>query len=457
VWWISQRVREERENCCDDVAVAWCGDRLNYARALASLEELRQAPPRWAIAADGGNLLRRIRRLLGLSTDREFPRRGDLNRLLGGAVVASFVTGLCLLRLAAAAEPVTPGAEPVEWDPLGRSIVQSVGALLVAGADKVAAPADREPRAPRAEQAEPSLKKSFAVTGGGQLVMDVDRGSIAIATGEGTQVEVEAMRSLKGATEANQEDVLAAHQVNFVQEGNRVEVSAKFLKEPYVSDRDKSRLQVKYRVVVPPKFNLDLKTGGGEILIADVEGEVKATTAGGPLNFGQVQGTVHGTTGGGPIKLAGASSTVSLKTGGGNIELGELTGETMAKTAGGSIKVMKTKGTLLAETAGGNIQIGDAQGAVKAKTAGGSISAEFSAQPEEDSTLSTSGGNVRIKLPAEVSLDIDAKTSGGNVTTDLDLTETERRKAGVLRGRLNNGGKGLAVKSSGGNIFIEKR
>lgn len=63
VWWMSNRVRVERENCCDDLAVAVCGDAIQYARALARLEELRA--PEIAMAANGGALLTRIRRIAG--------------------------------------------------------------------------------------------------------------------------------------------------------------------------------------------------------------------------------------------------------------------------------------------------------------------------------------------------------------------------------------------------------
>ena len=43
-WWISRCIREERENCCDDLVVEVCGDRLGYARALVTLEGLRAEP-----------------------------------------------------------------------------------------------------------------------------------------------------------------------------------------------------------------------------------------------------------------------------------------------------------------------------------------------------------------------------------------------------------------------------
>ena len=64
VWWISRVIRSERENCCDDVAVATCANVQEYAVALASLEQNRGSRHEPALAGTGGNLMKRIRRLL---------------------------------------------------------------------------------------------------------------------------------------------------------------------------------------------------------------------------------------------------------------------------------------------------------------------------------------------------------------------------------------------------------
>jgi GWxTD domain-containing protein len=64
VWWISRVIRAERENCCDDVVVAMSGDAHEYAVALATLEQNRWSGRQAAVAATGGNLVKRIRRLL---------------------------------------------------------------------------------------------------------------------------------------------------------------------------------------------------------------------------------------------------------------------------------------------------------------------------------------------------------------------------------------------------------
>ena len=64
VWWLSARIRDEREHCCDDVAVAVCGDPVGYAAALAELEAWRSGELSLAAAATGGSLLNRVRRIL---------------------------------------------------------------------------------------------------------------------------------------------------------------------------------------------------------------------------------------------------------------------------------------------------------------------------------------------------------------------------------------------------------
>jgi beta-lactamase regulating signal transducer with metallopeptidase domain/beta-lactamase class D len=68
-WWVSERIRAEREQACDDLAVAATGDALGYARALVEAEVMRcgAAPGRsaeLALAATGGSLSQRIRRLV---------------------------------------------------------------------------------------------------------------------------------------------------------------------------------------------------------------------------------------------------------------------------------------------------------------------------------------------------------------------------------------------------------
>ena len=108
LWWVSRRVREERENCCDDLVVQLCGNRRLYATALVEMERLRPETPRLALAATGGSLLDRVRRLVAPETARRelFPRWSAGGGLAG--VVAVTVALLAAGNDRLSGEPSEP-------------------------------------------------------------------------------------------------------------------------------------------------------------------------------------------------------------------------------------------------------------------------------------------------------------------------------------------------------------
>ncbi|MFP5391731.1 MAG: M56 family metallopeptidase [Gammaproteobacteria bacterium] len=63
-WWISNRVRAERELATDELAAERLGEPVRLARALSELEKLAFARHSLAQAASGGDLAQRVRRLL---------------------------------------------------------------------------------------------------------------------------------------------------------------------------------------------------------------------------------------------------------------------------------------------------------------------------------------------------------------------------------------------------------
>lgn len=113
VWWLSRRIRQEREHCCDDAAVQACGDPILYASALVGLEELRMQPtlvPDLAPAASGGHLMSRIQRLL-----RPHPTHA------AAPPVAALIPALLLvaaLGTATLSASMTPKAEPATSAPV---------------------------------------------------------------------------------------------------------------------------------------------------------------------------------------------------------------------------------------------------------------------------------------------------------------------------------------------------
>jgi HEAT repeat protein/beta-lactamase regulating signal transducer with metallopeptidase domain len=120
VWWVSRQIRIERENCCDDMAVAVCGDALVYARALTRVERLRKARLELAVTANGGLLMNRISRLVGAPLAHS-------NRAAG--LVTSVIAILTLLAIIAGTR-VSPFPNSIAVGPRGEINLQQLGAAI---------------------------------------------------------------------------------------------------------------------------------------------------------------------------------------------------------------------------------------------------------------------------------------------------------------------------------------
>jgi beta-lactamase regulating signal transducer with metallopeptidase domain len=118
VWWIGKRIRTERENCCDDVAVALCGSPVTYAKALTRMAESKAAP-QLVMAVNRSPLIDRISRLLGANRGVQSFRSANLSAgvlclvtaLLAGSAFVGNVHRV-QAQTPVAAPAAQPAAEP---------------------------------------------------------------------------------------------------------------------------------------------------------------------------------------------------------------------------------------------------------------------------------------------------------------------------------------------------------
>ena len=126
VWWLTNRIRAERENCCDDLAVGVCRDRMLYARALAQLEEARTPKGEIAMASAGGVLLARIRRLLVPNA----PCRERLAVWLAAPLLVAAVAVGAFFALPRAAAQNSPQEPKALEQPAKSSVIEAGPATL---------------------------------------------------------------------------------------------------------------------------------------------------------------------------------------------------------------------------------------------------------------------------------------------------------------------------------------
>ncbi len=85
VWWLSREIRKERENCCDDVAMSMVDRRADYGEALLAVARLHAASTPLSLAAQGGSLVSRMRRIAGCEPA---PRLAGGGSILGIVLVS---------------------------------------------------------------------------------------------------------------------------------------------------------------------------------------------------------------------------------------------------------------------------------------------------------------------------------------------------------------------------------
>ncbi|HEV2446390.1 MAG TPA: GWxTD domain-containing protein, partial [Candidatus Sulfopaludibacter sp.] len=149
VWWVSGVIRAEREHCCDDVVVALAGDAKGYAAALVTLEQRRV--PELALAATGGSLTERVRRLL-----RQPAGPQSVAAPLAAVAVALAVAGLAL---AASQTREVPPPAAVAAHPAAPALVAQAPVAQEAVAQAPVAQAPAEPK--REVQVRQELDKPF--------------------------------------------------------------------------------------------------------------------------------------------------------------------------------------------------------------------------------------------------------------------------------------------------------
>jgi len=120
VWWISKKIRTERENIADDLAASMLGEPRRLALALQELEYIQFTTPQLAQSAHGGNLMLRIKRLVR-------PEAQSINWKTAVTVIG--VTAACMGLVANAAvyaekptELIKPAMEPIFSETTNREV-----------------------------------------------------------------------------------------------------------------------------------------------------------------------------------------------------------------------------------------------------------------------------------------------------------------------------------------------
>ena len=176
------------------------------------------------------------------------------------------------------------------------------------------------------------VKKEFDVESGKQLEVDLDTGG---------DIEVKGWdKDVAEITVYMEEDEVDDYDIDIDEFSRGITVDIDYRGR---SHRHSGNLMVS--INIPHKFDVDLNTMGGDILIKDIEGEFSGQTMGGELGFVNLKGEMDMSTMGGDIQAENCELDGEVSTMGGEIDFIDVIGDINGSTMGGDVTFRNIKKT----------------------------------------------------------------------------------------------------------------
>ena len=283
-----------------------------------------------------------------------------------------------------------------------------------------------------------SRSETFQVERGGRLDLNTRAGDITISTWR----KNEAVVTVQGIPTNGANDLRIRYEGGIL----RVDYDPRF---PRWSINRRQGLR--FKIDLPAEFDLDLRTGGGEIeVVGNLTGDVRSHTSGGDVTLRDIGGEVELTTSSGDIRVGTIGGDVHLQTSGGEIRVEKASSDLDVQTSGGDIRIGHVGNTLKAQTSGGDIAIEYVGGKARITTSGGDIEID---ELSGNARITTAGGDIELRSAKGV---IQAKTAGGELELLNVAGAINARTAGgdVLAEITPEGSKGSSLISAGGDLVL---
>jgi DUF4097 and DUF4098 domain-containing protein YvlB len=191
-------------------------------------------------------------------------------------------------------------------------------------------------------------------------------------------------------------------QIEEHQTGDAVVINVRFPHAFHIMDFGNHRVDI--NIHMPQKGKVNLQTGDGNIELANFGGEMDLSSGDGSETLHGVEGKLRAHTGDGHIEADGRFDVLDLKTGDGHLDIRAGQGSTLA----------------------------------------------------DGWTLQTGDGSVNLEVPENLAADLYLHTGDGHIDVSLPMMTVGRIKDNDVHGKINGGGKAIAVHTGDGSISIRK-
>ncbi len=272
-------------------------------------------------------------------------------------------------------------------------------------------------------------EKTFNTTPGKTFTLKASSADVKITTSDVPQVYVKVLGNENAAKKIN---------FNYDDSENGITVTAE--KEGALNFFNfGNNFRLKFEIILPAQYNANVSSSGGDITISNLRGETTIHTSGGDISTLNLEGNLKAYTSGGDINCADNNGSAKIQ------------------TSGGDITCSKFIGDLDASTSGGNISLDGKDSKINASTSGGEIKLTYMGE-NKGIDLSSSGGSIKLILPSDFNASAKMYTSGGSINyKGFSVNNVTKISSTKFEADLNKGGNPLIVKTSGGDIDLNKQ
>ena len=303
-----------------------------------------------------------------------------------------------------------------------------------------------------------TIEQVFAAKPGGRLTVDTDIGSITVRTGRPDEVRITITRLFPTSDRDEIEDILDDLDIGMDANDNGVTIDTRYRQHgtrSFFSFRTRhDRLRLRYEIVVPETYDVELATSDDDIAVAGLAGSVRSTTSDGDIAISAIDGPVAAKTSDGDIRVDTVAGDVDVQTSDGDIEVITAGAEVSARTSDGDITVRDAGGPVWLKTSDGDIYAERIAGAMDCTGSDGDITVTLIGQPTDDCQLRTSDGDISITLDKDSAFSVEAHTSDGGIDYDDITVRLGKIDRHNLVADLNGGGPELNMRTSDGNIRL---
>ncbi|MGZ4878496.1 MAG: DUF4097 family beta strand repeat-containing protein [Candidatus Angelobacter sp.] len=281
---------------------------------------------------------------------------------------------------------------------------RTIGWLIVIVA--IVALATPRLRSQSSSNAQPErFQRTFSITPGGTLEVDNYKGTIHVTGSDTNQVAVDVNKHFEGS-DADRKWWMENVQVNFRNESNRVAVEVKYPQWTCIfcwPGHDYTAA-VELEIRVPRKISVRLESYKPDIKVAAIEGDIRIKSYKSPI-------VIDSTTG--AVRIDTYKETVKLR----NVNVR------------GPLEIKSYK----------------ADSEIDARSLGDSV------------TLESDKGSIVLRVPASAGMDVDFEGSRrSSFRSDFAMTSQTGSFDSSFRGKVNQGGTRLRLRTEKGSVSLEK-